>query len=1313
MGSTKTNALVDTGADISVMSKQFLNKTGFTHGQLKPTSCKTIIAVNGQHVRILGKIQLCISIQNKSFNHLVHVLDNLHHSLILGRDFLKRNEAKLDFSTDTFELDDNPKINTVAHVQLQEHKPGLARTKSVNTIPKRSETFIKISVSRQKPSDNVLLEPLSCFGRTGLIAKNCLVQVKNGTAVMCVRNPTNRDITIRPRCNVAMVAHLAQSEILPVDVPQQNKETYIASVTANKKVKKKIAFNLDKSILSEGQKGKLRKFLGKNNHLFAETLAEVGKAKGYSHHIETQLGARAVRQNFYRQSPTMQKEIDRQIKEMKDSGIIEPSNSEWHSPVVLTKKKNGEYRFVIDYRKLNKVTVPMSFPLPHIESVFDAIGEAKAQYFTSLDLRSGYWQIPLSEESKHKSAFITQSGMYQFNRMPYGLMNSGITFQTMMCNILQDLNWKICLVYVDDILIFSRTFEEHLDHLTQVFQRLHETNLRLRPDKCNFAQKEIKFLGHIISPEGIRVDSDKTSAVSQYPVPKTQKQVRSFLGMANYFRRFLKDHSKIAAPLNALLKKDQSFTWTPECQTAFDTIKQALVSTPVLGYPDNNKPYILTCDASDFSISYILSQVDDQKREYVIAYGGKSLGDAQRNWTTSEKECYAILNGVDAYRPYLNNSHFTVITDHNALTWLKTAKHTGRLARWAVNLQELKMEIVHRPGKSNVVADCLSRRTYPTANPSTVASITQKEEPEDKQVWRTEVTFFYGHDDIPAYPSVSALEIENFQDALNDQESLSKLQKECPDFADLYTYITEGTLPEDKKAKDKVIGESKYYSVEKGILYHWYQKRCKNLPDELKFIQQIAIPKVLRHDALKSYHDSLAGGGHMGISKVLSSLILKYFWPRMYNDVTEYIKSCNRCQRAKRNQNPNNPPMTPMPQVGRGERWHIDVLGPIYKTTEGYEYILVMVDAFTRWTEAFPLKTQSAKEIGTVMYNEVFTRFGCPRVLFSDRGQAFMSKIIAAICEVFEVTQHHTSSYHPNTNGTVERQNGSIAECLRTYCGQNQGNWPTLLPSIMMALRKSPSMNTTGFSPFFMMFGEEMRLPFDVALQPKDSLPKNDKTYMKEFLENLKMAHDIAKTAEAKQKEKDKVRHDNHSNIPDFSLGDQVLLKNHKVPKGLSKKLHDKADGPYKIIELGPHFTYKLQKISDGNKLKSFQNATNLRIFRPPEVHRQKYAIPPTASEDDSDSQSEPEIDTQPEMDPEPNNDNVDDTVDNTLDKFQFSKIIRGRIRNGQRQFYIEWLDGSRSWEPDANFDEDLLKDVNREYTKEGKKRKVYLWKPN
>ncbi|CAG2230183.1 Retrovirus-related Pol polyprotein from transposon gypsy,Retrovirus-related Pol polyprotein from transposon opus [Mytilus edulis] len=298
-----------------------------------------------------------------------------------------------------------------------------------------------------------------------------------------------------------------------------------------------------------------------------------------------------------------------------------------------------------------------------MESVFDAIGENKAKYFSSLDLKSGYYQVPLTEESKPKTAFITQTGVYQFKRMSFGLMNAPITFQAMMSDVLRGLNWKFVLVYVDDILVFSKNFQDHLNHLSQVFERLKHANLKLHPDKCHFAMKEIKFLGHYISQDGVKADPEKTRAVNEFPVPKTQKQ--------------------------------------------------ALITAPVLAYPDLSKPFILTCDASDEAISFVLGQLDFENKEYVVAYGNKTLTKEEKRYNTSEKECLAILKGVETYRPYLANSHFTVVTDHSALVWLKSAKHTGRLARWALRMQDLQFSIIHRPGKSNVVADCLSRIPNP------------------------------------------------------------------------------------------------------------------------------------------------------------------------------------------------------------------------------------------------------------------------------------------------------------------------------------------------------------------------------------------------------------------------------------------------------------------------------------------------------------------------------------------------------------------------------------------------------------------------
>lgn len=325
----------------------------------------------------------------------------------------------------------------------------------------------------------------------------------------------------------------------------------------------------------------------------------------------------------------------------------------------------------------------------------------------------------------------------------------------------------------------------------------------------------------------------------------------------------------------------------------------------------------------------------------------------------------------------------------------------------------------------------------------------------------------------------------------------------------------------------------------------------------------------------------------------------------MHSDIVEYVKSCDRCQRAKRDFNPAKPPMNPMPPAQKFERWHIDILGPLYKTNDGQEYILLCVDAYSRWVEGFPMKSQTAK----VLFREIFTRYGAPKVLFSDRGRNFKSQLVNALCEIFDITQHHTSAYHPKTNGLVERQNSTLAQSLRAYCNNAQNKWPELVPSILMAYRKSPSMHSTEFSPFFLLFGEEMTLPYDVALEPLENMSRDAKAYIKEFLENLKVHDKIAKEIIRWHQEQNKIRHDLEANVPNFHLGDLdlVLIKVNKVPKGLSSKLFDKSEGPYRIVELGPNFTYKLRRCSDNKLHASMMNASNLKYYHDPEIHRQKY----------------------------------------------------------------------------------------------------------
>lgn len=318
----------------------------------------------------------------------------------------------------------------------------------------------------------------------------------------------------------------------------------------------------------------------------------------------------------------------------------------------------------------------------------------------------------MDNDSKEKTAFITHNGLYEFNVLPFGLCNSTCTFQRLMTHVLRGLEWNICQVYIDDLIIFSRTFEEHLLHLEQVFSRLREANVRLKPSKCHFVQPQVEYLGHNFSAEGLRPNPSKVRAIKEFPVPTNTTGLKAFLGICNYYRRFIKGFAKIASPLNLLTSKNVKFSWTPACQESFDMLKQALVSAPILAYPDFRLPFHLYVDASQTGIGLTLGQIVNGK-EVAIAYAGRDLNPAERNYSATEREALAVFDGIKRFQSYLQNAKFTIHTDHNALKWLMSLDDPrGRLARWTMLIQQFDFDIIHRPGTANGNADALSRRSY-------------------------------------------------------------------------------------------------------------------------------------------------------------------------------------------------------------------------------------------------------------------------------------------------------------------------------------------------------------------------------------------------------------------------------------------------------------------------------------------------------------------------------------------------------------------------------------------------------------------------
>jgi transposase InsO family protein len=1328
----KTSALVDTGASISCIAKTFLEKSGFQNQTLDPSNVAKVVGVCGETHKVLGTIQLPINFGNQIIWQNFHVFQKLHHSMILGLDFMEKHKANIDMGNKVLYIQNNS-----AQAGSYQTDVGLARTATPIRIPPQQEITIPVKISKHKHGQVLLLEPLPGIANDNIAGAKCLVKVIKGKSQFRLLNPTDQEIFLPQGRPIATAAPIETDSIQPLEPTDSSTDQSPSINSANPQVNTEpIEVNLEHSDLSPEQKTQLTEFLQNNRDVFATNLKQLGKTDLYQHRIDTE-PCNPIRQRFYRATPTVRAEMTKQIDEMLDAGIIEESSSCWQSPVVMVKKKDGSFRLAIDYRVLNKYTKITTFPLPRLDDVFDSIGESKAQVFSKLDLLGAYWQLPMDPETAFKSGFVTNEGSYVFRRLPFGLVNAGSSFQMLMSKVLKGLNWKIVLAYIDDILVMSKNFEEHIQHLKLVFDRLREAGLTLKPSKCEFGVKEVTFLGHVISKQGIQCDKNKTEAVNSFPVPKNVHDIRSFVGLCQFYRRYIKSFSQIAAPLTQLLRNDVPFVWGDAQQKAFDTLKTSLTTSPILAYPDMQKDYVLTTDASIQAISYILSQLDNEGRERVISYGGRSLKAGEKNWPISELECLAVLEGIKHYHIYLANKKFKVYTDHRALVYLQNIKQgTGRLARWSVLLQGYSFDIEHRRGIHNKNADALSRRDYPPQSitndrdiedmlPSTTqVSSTHaqvRESPEGNEVY--EVQFFYDSPDTVSSkpPLIAVTEPEKRAD-------IGQLQRDCNDFQAIITYLETGELPEVAKLARTVVHESSQYQMLNSVLFHFYQPRTRGLPAEQRLIKQLALPKILREDCLLAYHDSKAAGCHLGIERTFIAIRNKYHWKHQYQDIHDYITSCDVCQRAKRHYHAHPAPLASMPVEEAFSRLHIDIMGPLTKTKEGYKYLLVIVDSFTKWTESFPIRTQEATEVADILYKEIFTRFGPPDRIVSDRGQTFVSKLVNAICQIFQVTRHVISSYHPCANSCVERMNQPIAQCLRTYCDEKQSNWADVIPSIMYALRMSPCSQTTGYSPYYLVFGREMRTPFDQALIPKDTLPQTVKQHVQKVLDNLEIARKIATENVLRVQEKSKERFDKNTKPPPFALGDVVLLYTPRVPVGLSKKLHNKWTGPFYIDKVTPHYTFYLRWSKDDKPLKASVHANRLKLYMdprhrhhgqpivrqpdpvtaaPPDIVTEQGPTRPITGDPQAHRQCTPKVasDTDQHNPPVGNKSQSDNQSQSEF--HQVDRLLKTAVIRGKRHYQVRWLNVAKtSWEPLDHIPESLRQEFHVHKTNDGRSRK-------
>lgn len=1244
-GNHSVQCLVDTGATISAISKHLLSRVA-PDVTVKPASLSNIVGVCGEIHQVLGQVELKFECEGLTFKQNFYVFEHLHVSMLVGLDFMTENNmtvrfGKVEIGVPSGETASVSSVN-VPVTPVTSDQTSFAYTTKEVIVPPHSEAIVPVRISGFANHSTVLIEPKLNLSDMSLAGGKNLCTIENSKGMYRLMNPTNLPVFLKANQRLAKVSLVDSSTVFDMKEPNEAHVFHLGETSQkpdHEQIVKDLGIDLDHMELTEDQKVRLYQFLGNNRDIFAKDISELGVTNIHTHTIRTG-NAPPVSSAPYRQTPKMRAELERQLEEMKRHGIIEESNSVWHSPVVMVKKPNNEWRFCVDYRKLNAVTELMAFPIPHMTEVFDTLAESKAEIFSTLDLRSGFWQVPLDKASKSRSAFITHQGIFEFNRLAFGMVNAPMSFQSLMTKVLKNLNFKIALVYIDDLIIFSKDFDQHLHHLNLVFNNLRAANLKLNPAKCKLATKEVKYLGHIVSKDGLRVNPENTDKISNCQRPTNVKQVRSALGMMGYYRKFVRDYAKIAQPLNELLKKDTKFEWKDAHENAFNELKGRLTKAPILRYPQFDKEFTLSVDSSDYSIGFVLSQ-EHEGKQHPICFGGRALRDNELKWHITDKEGLALVEGIQHYKHYLANSKFTVFTDNVSVKYLQKLKDSqGRLGRWGILLQGYNFEIKHKSGSQNCTADFLSRQRYSDSTPldshdlaDHVFSLHSGE--------YTQTTLVYpGEDDTDVMIAAAAAEQEQ-NDVDTDRDlfiGLSVYQQDCPDFKYIYQYLAHHQVPDNPQLARTVVAEAYNYEVEDGVLKHFYSKRGKQLPLEERLVKQTAIPRCLRDELLKSYHDCIAGGGHQGFERTYASLRSKYYWPSMYEDIRQYVRTCEVCQQSKRAFNAKPPPLQPQAVDDVFGRWQMDILSGLPTTKDKYKHILVMVDSYSKWVELFPLRTQEATEVASVIFREIISRYGAMRSILSDRARNFMSKLVQALAELFDIKRHFTSPYHPMTNGLTESKNSYILQALRAYCKGQQDDWPELLPGIMMAYRSTPATQSTQFSPFFMLYGREMRLPIDTVLQPKDHLTQDHKVHLSRILQNLEVCRKIAGENIKAAQEKYKYQYDKRSKTPDYRPAQRVWLYCTKVPVGKAPKLHRKWVGPYYITLIGPNHTYRLRNVRTNLEVKSLVNAMRLKPYYDPE---DRPTNPPEQLADNED-ELDPEELEQPQRQTGSNADNAE-----------------------------------------------------------------------
>ena len=1273
-------------------------------------------------------------------------------------------------------------------------------TSSDWNLEKGAETnqWIKLMESEEKlkTGDVCLIEPMDSKGPKDFLVGRTLVTVKEGTIPLKIMNLSSVKSIVKKNTKIAKVVKVNANEY-KVDRWEDQREvshTNYPSLTGIVETINESKHDLCKKLLEEhpwmtniqigsltdDQRYETYKVVKKHEKAFSKHENDIGRTDLME--VKINLDKKEpIKTKQYAVPPHKREILKEQVQKFKDLKVIQPSTSPYNAPTVLVTKPDKSYRLCIDFRKLNEHTIKEAVPLINFEEASQLLASNK--FFSSLDLYSGYLQLPLEKSSQEKTAFTVGTDHYEFNCLPFGVTNGVANFQNLINIIFGDIQMEKILCYVDDILIIAKTFEEHLARLDIVLGRLVKAKLKLKPKKCSLLKTELIFLGIVISVDGIWPAERKIGAIQEFQTPQTRKQLRSFLGLTNFFKRFIENYALVAAPLYDLTSDKTKFLWTEKMENAFIKLKELLLCPPILRHPEFTKKFHVWADASLIGLGAVLTQEQEEGGHAAIAFASKKLTNTQSRYSVTELELLGVVFAIKHFSCYLQGRHFLIHTDHCPLTYLMNTKSDtkARHFRWLLEIQAYEFTIIHNKGTENSAADALSRNPAFLENreelkndtinllkrtpvdqeelyswkhkinnqlgvkmkkdhPNTIKYIKEckdslyqqisnllthsldftedfrtiirkfemkhrkyvdlaaPEADEENTVHfkhiktgaqgteleivalagllkipiiyisknQTKVTLGGMHSDLEGFPPVGAAlelkkdefgnwiwtnptmeilehdssnritrkpknekqvsrkrgdlldteEVEEISgDDLNDEKptdctvcKINLLKDEALYVPTVKEYIacqqedgycqawTKYILKKEHPGNN-VISKREFKRLCDAVFLHvngllMVRSEIISKRSDRTNLDKIIVPLSMLKYVFQGNHDLM---GHIGREKSLELIKRKYYRPNMAELLTRYIKSCMKCASKGGNRGITKAPLGSFPiNTQRFAAWNIDIMGPLATSKQGSKYILSCIENYTRWLELIPLDNIKSPTIARAIVQNIVCRFGVPYSLYSDRGANFRSDIMKEVYKVLGIKKQETLPYSPSSNGKVERSNLFVINVLKTMVNEEQEEWESQLPFVLLAYRASIHQ-FTDTTPAYLVYGSDLVLPqhlmIDLPVIGKPGLDTSKQSVGTEIALRLRKANETyLKTLDNKVKTRNEKLNEDRKDIR-INIGDSVYLKRPFVKQpGKCEKLAAKFVGPYRVIKKMGDLGFEILEIGGRKRFEAHRN---------------------------------------------------------------------------------------------------------------------------